>query len=87
MFLCPAHIVSSNRFRHSGFRRGGCGEVGIDALLGIRPIAFLLLWFGRPALQRHSDDRDLGACFVLWELRKRFCQEPISGIIPKRMLW
>lgn len=31
---------SSNRFRHSGFRRGGCGEVGIDALLGIRPVAF-----------------------------------------------
>lgn len=40
-----------------------------------------------PQFELRSDDRDLGACFVLWELRKRFCQEPISGILPKRMLW
>lgn len=43
-------LFSSKCFRRSDFRHGACGEMGIDALLGIRPVAFLLLWFGCPAL-------------------------------------
>ena len=79
---------SSNRFRHSGFRRGGCGKVGIDALFGIRPVAFFAAVVRVPGVANGVPTIvTLGACFVLWESRKRFCQEPISGILPKRMLW
>lgn len=33
-------LFSSKCFRRSDFRHGACGEMGIDALLGIRPVAF-----------------------------------------------
>lgn len=71
---------SSNRFRHSGFRRGGCGEVGIDALLGIRPVAFFAAVVRAPGVANGIPTiATLGACFALWESRKHFLQEPISG--------
>lgn len=62
--------------------------MGIDALLGIRLVAFFA------AVVRASGVANgvptivtLGACFVLWKSRKRFYQELISGILPKRTLW
>ena len=78
---------SSNRFRHSGFRRGGCGEVGIDALLGIRPVAFFAAVVRAPGVANGIPTIVALGMLRALGIEKAFCQEPISGILPKRMLW
>ena len=54
--------------------------MGIDALLGIRPVAFFAAVVRVPGVANGVPTiATLGACYVLWESRKRFLQEPISG--------